>query len=127
MTHRPRLASYTHFLRVRSLLPITFDSAVSKKKLGTNDIPSGFYDVGTSFTTGDIFLLTFQYFLSLSVSARPSVITISYGSLETDVTSEQAISMCTAAQQLSAAGMTIVVSILFLHDTGVVVSESHAS
>lgn len=70
----------------------------------------GFYDLGTAFTSGDIFLLTFQYFLGLSASSRPSVITISYGSLESDMTTSQATSMCTAAQQLTAAGMTIVVS-----------------
>lgn len=62
------------------------------------------------FTQGDIFLLTFQYFLGIEVSSRPSVITISYGSLESDMTSDQAASMCNAAQQLTAAGMTIVVS-----------------
>ena len=57
-----------------------------------------------------MFLLTFQYFLGLAKSKRPSVITISYGSLEYGFTSAQANSMCTAAQQLSAQGMTIVVS-----------------
>ena len=37
-------------------------------------------------------------------------ITISYGSLEHFFTSTQATTMCTAAQQLAAQGMTIVVS-----------------
>ncbi|KAF8308704.1 subtilisin-like protein [Clavulina sp. PMI_390] len=73
-------------------------------------LPSQFYDYGTSSTAGDIFLLTFQYFLGLAASSRPSVITISYGSLESAFTSSQATSMCNAAQQLAAAGMTIVVS-----------------
>lgn len=54
--------------------------------------------------------MTFQYFLGLSASARPSVITISYGSLESGVTSAQAETMCNAAQQLTAQGTTIVVS-----------------
>lgn len=72
----------------------------------------GFYDLGNKQTSGDVFLLTFQYFLGLSVSERPSVISISYGSLESDSTSAQANSMCNAAQQLAAAGMTIVVGAL---------------
>ncbi|KAF8320754.1 family S53 protease [Clavulina sp. PMI_390] len=73
-------------------------------------LPSTFYDYGTAGTTGDLFLLSFQYFLSLAPSARPTVLSISYGSVETIFTTSQAQSMCTAAQQLTAAGMTIVVS-----------------
>lgn len=78
--------------------------------LKLNLILAAFYDIGTIFTSGDIFLLAFQYFLGISASSRPSVITLSYGSLESDLTAIQAATMCTAAQQLSAAGMTIVVS-----------------
>jgi tripeptidyl-peptidase-1 len=58
---------------------------------------------------GDLALLTFQYFLSLPVPERPSVISVSYSNVEHDYTQTQASSMCTAAQQLTAAGMTIVV------------------
>jgi hypothetical protein len=72
-------------------------------------IKQGLYDFGTDFPSGDIFLETFQYFLGLSLHERPSVVSISYGTLEEYMTLSQASSMCTAAQQLAAAGMTIVV------------------
>lgn len=73
-------------------------------------LPSTFYDVGTSNTAGDLFLISFQQFLALAVASRPTVITVSYGSDETDFTLAQATTMCNAAQQLSASGMTIVFS-----------------
>jgi len=41
---------------------------------------------------------------------RPSVISISYGSVESDFTLAQAQTMCKAARKLTAQGMTIVVS-----------------
>lgn len=72
-------------------------------------IKQGYYDLGTQNVVGDPFLLTFQYFLGLPVDERPPVITISYSGVESDLTDTQAASMCTAAQQLAAAGMTIVV------------------
>lgn len=77
-------------------------------------LPSTFYDIGTASTAGDLFLITLQNFIAASV--RPPVITISYGSDESDFTSAQATTMCNAAQQLSALGTTIVVS---SGDTGV--------
>lgn len=78
-------------------------------------LPSTFYDIGTSSTAGDLFLITFQNFINMK-TARPPVISISYGSDESDFTSAQATTMCNAAQQLSALGTTIVAS---SGDTGV--------
>ena len=104
-----------HLTRRRSLVsstpspPVSAHGAISSPCPLTCLIPA-VYDVGTSSTAGDIFLITFQQFLALSVSARPSVITVSYGSDETDMTRAQATTMCNAAQQLAAAGMTIVFS-----------------
>lgn len=72
-------------------------------------VEQGYYDLATEFVPGDIFLLTFQYFLGMPVDERPSVITISYATVESYIPLSQASTMCTAAQQLTAAGMTIVV------------------
>lgn len=96
-----------------------------------------FYEFGTSTTPGDIFQLTCQYFLDeVKPQDRPSVvsildapllsfsllqqealmrflrcqITISYGSLESQMSASQAQTMCSSCQQLTAQGVTIVVS-----------------
>ncbi|KAL9940792.1 hypothetical protein V8E36_000280 [Tilletia maclaganii] len=71
-------------------------------------LPTTFLGYGTQYTQGDIFAQTFQYFLNQGT--KPGVISISYGSDETDMTSSQASSMCNYAQQLTAQGTTIVVS-----------------
>lgn len=88
-----------------------------------------FYDVGPARPTGDVFLLTFQRALELT-TPRPRVrllvyfiplnpppdalvgqiLSISYGSDEAYFSTSQANTMCNAAQQLSAMGVTIVVS-----------------
>lgn len=74
----------------------------------TYPLQSTVYNLGNQLTQGDIFLLTFQMFIN--AASQPSVITISYGGQESDVTSAQANDMCNAAQKLSALGTTIVVS-----------------
>ncbi|KAE8214735.1 hypothetical protein CF327_g1937, partial [Tilletia walkeri] len=74
----------------------------------TYPLPTTFLDYGTSSTAGDIFSLTFQYLLAQST--KPGVVSISYGSDESDFTASQARSMCNYAQQLTAQGTTIVVS-----------------
>ncbi|KAK0563057.1 hypothetical protein OC861_005015 [Tilletia horrida] len=67
-----------------------------------------FLGYGNSNTAGDIFSLTFQYLLNQAT--KPGVVSISYGSDESDMTSSQAQAMCNYAQQLTAQGTTIVVS-----------------
>ncbi|KAF8311276.1 subtilisin-like protein [Clavulina sp. PMI_390] len=72
-------------------------------------LPSIFYDIGPAQPTGDVFLLTFQRAIEMT-TPRPRIITISYGSDEVYFSSSQASTMCQAAQQLTALGITIVVS-----------------
>lgn len=67
-----------------------------------------FYDIGTANTAGDIFLLSFQNFID--APSRPAVASYSYGSDESESTQAEATTMCNAAKQLSALGMTIVAS-----------------
>lgn len=74
----------------------------------TYPLQSTVYNLGNQLTQGDIFLLTFQMFIN--ADSQPSVITISYGGQESDVTQAQANDMCSAAKKLSALGTTIVVS-----------------
>jgi tripeptidyl-peptidase-1 len=74
-------------------------------------LTASFFAEGNSQTAGDIFLLTFNDFVNnFSSTTRPKIITISYGSDESEFSSSQANSMCTAAQKLTALGTTIVVS-----------------
>lgn len=77
----------------------------------TYPLTSEFIAEGNSQTAGDIFLLTFNDLVNnFSSSNRPKVISISYGSDESQFTSSQANSMCNAAQKLTSLGTTIVVS-----------------
>lgn len=74
----------------------------------TYPLQSTVYNLGNQLTQGDIFLLTFQMFIN--ATSQPSVITISYGGQESDMTEAQANDMCNAAMKLSSLGTTIVLS-----------------
>lgn len=80
------------------------------------------YNVGSVLTQGDIFTLTFNMFIK--AKNQPGVITISYGSQESDMTQAQANTMCAAAQKLTALGTTIFIS---AGDSGVASADESAT
>ena len=99
--------SHTRLLSGENLHFVSVETVVSQ----TYPLTSNFIAEGNSQTAGDIFLLTFNDLINnFDSTNRPKVISISYGSDESEFTSSQAQSMCNAAQKLTSLGTTIVVS-----------------
>ncbi|KAL9940154.1 hypothetical protein V8E36_000859 [Tilletia maclaganii] len=65
---------------------------------------------GSQLSQGDLFNLVAQYYLNMDPSQRPGVISISYGSDESDMTQADAQTMCDSMQKLTAGGTTVVVA-----------------
>ncbi|KAK0548262.1 hypothetical protein OC846_002981 [Tilletia horrida] len=85
---------------------LDIETSVSQTYPLVNDI----VNYGTAFTKGDLFNLAAQYFLNLSPSQRPSVVSISYGSNEGGYAASEAQTMCASMQKLTAGGTTVVVA-----------------
>ncbi|CAK5272371.1 unnamed protein product [Mycena citricolor] len=74
-------------------------------------VPVNFVSVGNNFNDGvNGFIDVMNFFIGQSASARPSVVTTSYGFDERDLTRAQLTSMCNTYMQLGALGTSILFS-----------------